>query len=144
MREITVQRDIQAPRAAVWAVLADFPNISDWNTGVKASAATSDVIEGLGATRHCELSPMGGLHETIAGWTPESQLVVQIDKASKLPIKSATVTFDLIEGDAITTPTTVTYAYEAQLGMGPMLDRQLTKGFGGFLEDLEKAASDRS
>lgn len=141
MREIKVERDIRAPRGAVWAVLADFPNISDWNTGVKASESTSEAVEGLGATRHCDLAPIGGLEETITGWTPESQLVVRIDKASKLPIKSGTATFDLGESDAGTTPTTLTYSYEAQLGMGPVLDRQLTKGFETFLEDLETAAS---
>ena len=61
MREISVQRDIAAHRSAVWGVLADFPNIADWNSGVKVSRATSSATGGIGATRHCDLAPAGGL-----------------------------------------------------------------------------------
>ena len=145
MREVVVQRDIPASRSAVWAVLADFPNIADWNTGVKLSAATSDATKGVGAKRHCDLAPMGALEETIAEWDPEHRMVVQIDEATKMPFKSATVTFTLDEAEA-STPTQITYAYTPRFGpigslMGPMVDRQLQKGFTGFLKDLEAAAT---
>lgn len=147
-REIRVQRDVAAARSAVWAVLADFPNIADWNGGVKKSFAKGDAVEGVGAQRHCDLAPMGGLEETIAEWVPEERMVVSIDSASKLPIKSGRVTFSLDEGDSAT-PTEVHYAYETKFGpigklMGPMLDGQLKKGFGGFLEDLEKEAKTKT
>lgn len=145
MREVVVQRDIEAPRAAVWSVLADFPNIADWNSGVTNSASTSDATEGVGATRHCDLAPMGTLEETIAEWEPEERLVINIDEATKIPLKSGRVTFTLDEAEG-STATEITYAYEPKFGpigslMGPMLDKQLKKGFEGFLEDLEKAAA---
>lgn len=144
MRSIDVQRDVAAPRGAVWAVLADFPGISNWNTGVKTSFSTSDSVEGVGATRHCDLAPMGELEETVAEWEPESRLVIRIDSASKLPIRSGLVTFEL-DGEDDTTATSVTYRYTPKGGpfaflIGPILDKQLTRGFEGFLADLESAA----
>ena len=139
MRSIHVTGPTDAPRSAVWAVLADFPNISRWNGGVKASHDTGDGVVGLGAQRHCDLAPVGGLEETITGWQPNEQLVVHIDSAAKLPISSGEATFSLGDGT-----TTIDYAYQPKglIGKitGPLLDRQLTKGFQGFLADLEKAA----
>jgi hypothetical protein len=142
MRQIQVSGPTDAPMAAVWAVLADFSNISTWNSGVKASHDTGDGVVGLGAQRHCDLAPVGGLEETITGWRPNQQLVVRIDSASKLPISKAEATFTL--GDRVTT---IEYAYQPKGLIGkitaPLLDRQLQKGFRGFLEDLERAAQQR-
>ena len=139
MRKIQVSVTTDAPRTAVWAVLADFPNISTWNSGVKASVDTGDGTVGLGAQRHCDLTPVGGLEETITGWEPNEKLVVNIDSATKLPISNGEATFTLGDGE-----TTIDYAYEPKGLIGkitaPLLDRQLRKGLGGFLEDLEKAA----
>ena len=57
MREIDLQRRIPTERSDVWNVLADFPNISVWNGGIKKSFSTSEAMGGVGATRHCDLSP---------------------------------------------------------------------------------------
>ena len=139
MRKIQVAAPTDAPRTAVWAVLADFPNISTWNSGVKASVDTGNGTVGLGAQRHCDLAPVGGLEETITSWEPNEQLVVNIDSATKLPISNAEATFTLGDGT-----TTIDYAYEPKGLIGkltaPLLDRQLKKGFEGFLNDLDKAA----
>ncbi len=123
----------------MWAVLADFPNISTWNSGVKASHDTGEGVTGLGAQRHCDLAPIGSLEETITGWEPNEKLVVYIGSASKLPISTAAATFTLGDGH-----TSIDYAYQPKGLIGrmtaPLLDRQLRKGFDGFLEDLEQAA----
>ena len=144
MREITVRRILDAPATAVWEVLADFPNIARWNSGVTESHATSADVEGVGASRHCDLSPVGALEETIVGWTPHEQLVIRIDSAATLPIKTGEVTFSLRPAES-GTDTEVRYAYRPKYGvagsaMGPILDAQLRKGFTGFLDDLEAAA----
>ena len=146
MREISVGRNIEASRDDVWAVLADFPSISTWNTGVKTSFSTSETVEGVGAKRHCDLAPAGTLEETIAEWEPGEKLVISIDSATKIPVKSGRVTFLLADEGA---PTTITYRYEPGFGplgslMGPMIDKQLVRGFRGFLEELETAAQARS
>lgn len=128
-----------APRTAVWSVLADFPNISAWNGGVTNSYATSEATGGVGATRHCDLAPLGELEETIAAWDEEKRMVVHIDSAKRLPIRHGAATFTLDDGH-----TTIDYEYEPTpvLGRlsGPLLDRQLAKGFEGFLADLDAAA----
>lgn len=146
MPNVTVQRDIDAPQTAVWAVLADFPNISDWNGGVKASHATSDAIEGVGAQRHCDLAPLGELEETVRAWEPMTKMVISIDAAKKIPVKHGEVTFTLASSSD-TTPTTLSYDFTAKGGplaplVGRLLTGQLRKGFEGFLSDWETAAKE--
>ena len=148
MRKIEVKRLVEAPPSAVWAVLADFPNISSWNTGVKKSFSTSDATDGVGAKRHCDLAPMGALEETVQVWEPESRMEISIDSAEGLPIRRGLAEFAL---QAIETGTEVSviYSYEPRFGavgqlMGRMMiDRQLTKGFAGFLKDLDQTARRR-
>lgn len=73
MRNITIERTVAAPRANVWAVLADYPNISAWNDGVENSYAIGDALEGVGAKRHCELTPSGAMRETVTEWAPKKR-----------------------------------------------------------------------
>ena len=75
-------------------------------------------------------------------------MVVSIDSAKKLPIAHAEVTFVLSPTDDAT-EVSVKLRLQAEVWltrtiMGSLaLDRQLTKGFKGFLKDLD-AASQRS
>ncbi len=145
MRSINVSRRIPAAPARVWAVLADFPNIATWNTGVAKSFATSDSTGGVGAQRHCDLAPFGELEETVKVWDDTRRMVISIDSAKKLPIAHGEVTFVLSPADDAT-DVSVNYTYKPKFGllgqiMGSLvLDRQLTKGFKGFLKDLDAAS----
>ena len=144
MRNVKVEKQMRAPREDVWRVLADFPNIADWNSGVKASFATGAQTEGIGATRHCDLAPLGQLEETVRGWDAGEQLVISIDSASRVPIKHGMVTFDL-DDESGGTRVSISYEYQPKYGfvgqaIGGLLDRQLTTGFTGFLDDLETEA----
>ncbi len=145
MRSIKVSRRIPAAPAKVWAILADFPNIATWNTGVAKSFATSDSTGGVGAQRHCDLAPFGELEETVKQWDHERRMVISIDSAKKLPIAHGEVTFVLSPTDGAT-EVSVNYAYKPKFGllgeiMGRLaLDGQLTKGFQGFLKDLDAAS----
>lgn len=146
MRSIKVNRRIPAVPAAVWAVLADFPNIAAWNSAVAKSFSTSESTSGVGAQRHCDLAPFGELEETIKEWDESRRLVISIDSAKKIPIANGIVTFDLgPAGDA--TEISIEYAYQPKFGifghiLGSLaLDGQLTKGFNGFLKDLDTAAT---
>ena len=89
MRSIKVSRRIASTPEKVWAVLADFPNIATWNSGVTRSFATSDRTGGVGAQRHCDLVPFGELEETVREWDETRRMVVNIDSAKKLPIDHA-------------------------------------------------------
>jgi hypothetical protein len=147
MRTVIVEKALAAPRPALWAVMADFPDISTWNAAVKNSYSTSDARSGLGAKRHNDLSPIGTAEETITGWEPEQQMTISLDSTTRAPVNSGllTITFDEIDAG---TETRIHYDYNPKpvLGMmlGPILDRVLRKGLSGFLDDLDKAASDTS
>jgi len=145
MGTVSVNRMIAAPREAVWAVLADFGNISRWNDGVKNSWLTGGEATGIGATRHCDLQPIGKLEETVTEWVPNERMVVRIDDAKVLPIASGEVTFSLLHGGEGKTKVNVAYDYTTKWGfVGRALDStiaaQLTTGFEGFLDDLATAA----
>ncbi len=145
MRSIKVSRQIPSAPAKVWAVLADFPNIATWNTGVAKSFATSDSTGGVGAQRHCDLAPFGELEETVKEWDDTRRMVIHIDSAKKLPIAHGEVTFVLSPADDAT-EVSVNYAYKPIFGllgqfMGSLaLESLLTKGFKGFLKDLDAAS----
>lgn len=145
LRSIKVSRRISSAPEDVWAVLADFPNIATWNSGVAKSFATSESTSGVGAQRHCDLAPFGELEETVKEWDEPRRMVINIDAAKKLPMAHGVATFILNPaGDA--TEVTIEYAYQPKFGLlgqilGSLaLDGQFTKGFNGFLKDLDAAA----
>ena len=143
MRSISTTSIITAPRSAVWAVLADFPNVADWNTGVKKSFSTSEAHTGVGAQRHCDIAPAGQLSETIRKWEPENMMAISIDTAKKMPITSALGTFTL-EDDGDSTSVRLDFEYRPRFGpigklISPLLDKQFAKSFDGYMTDLEAA-----
>ena len=142
---VRLDRRLDSSPAQVWAVLADYPNISSWNSGVTKSYSTSEESSGVGAQRHCDLAPLGGLEETIREWVPEERLAISIDKASKVPIKHGLATFTMAP-DGEGTSFSLNYDYTAKGGpvaglVGRMMRGQLEKGFNGFIDDLAPAAS---
>ncbi len=149
MRNVKIERTVAAPRSSVWAVLADYPNIADWNDNIKNSYAIGDATEGVGAQRQTELVPNGAMRmrETVTEWVPEERMVLAIDEIEKMPVKQATMTFTLSDGGE-TTPLTMSYDYQPKGGplaliMGPIIDRQMNKGSIGFIDNLESAAQAR-
>jgi uncharacterized protein YndB with AHSA1/START domain len=148
MRKVKVERTLAVARSSVWAVLADYPNIADWNDGLKKSYAIGDATEGVGAQRQTELVPAGAMRETVAEWVPEERMVIAIDEIEKMPVKQARMTFTL-SGGGETTLFMMSYDYEPKGGplgfiLGPILDRQMNKGFNGFIDSLELEAQARA
>ncbi|MCP4966874.1 MAG: SRPBCC family protein [bacterium] len=145
LRNIKIERVVAAPQSSVWAVLADYPNVSDWNDGVLNSYAIGDQSEGVGAVRQTELVPDGAMRmrETVTEWVADERMVVAIDQVEQQPVKEATMTFALA-GTGDTTAVTMGYDYEPVDGVpGPMLDEQFSVGFNGFIDSLERAAKAR-
>ena len=139
-----------APPSNVWAVLADYPNIVEWNGGISKSFSLGDSTEGVGAQRQCELAPDGkmSMRETVTEWVPEKKMAIDIDNIETMPVKQASITFTLGDGGE-TTPLTMSYDYEPKGGplaliLGPIMDRQMSKGFSGFIDYLEPAAQSRA
>ena len=83
--------------------------------------------------------------KTVKEWDDVHRMVISIDSAKKLPIAHGEVTFVLSPFDDAT-EVSLDYAYQPKFGLlGEIigrvaLDRQLTKGFRGFLKDLDTAS----
>ncbi|GJM38232.1 MAG: hypothetical protein DHS20C19_15990 [Acidimicrobiales bacterium] len=144
MPSLQVTRTTTKSPESLWEVIADFPNIADWNSGVKTSTATSSDDRGVGATRHCTLSPAGALDERVLEWEEGRRVKIVIDKAAKAPIKTATADFSIAtHGDATTLA--VDYEFTPKGGVAgkaaaPALKKVFTKAFTSFLDEWEAAA----
>ena len=149
MRHVNLSKKIDAPRQVIWDILADFGNVADWNTGINKSHSTGDAANGVGATRYCDLGPGGALDETIREWEPNRRMAISIDAATKAPIKGALGTFVLTGDDNGPTEVALQFDYTPKGGpigniFGRVLDKQFTKGFHGYFEDLDSTATQRS
>jgi hypothetical protein len=112
---------VNAPRSAVWAVLADIGRIHEWNPGVVASRKTTVGEDGPGAGRRCELGGKNYLDEEVVEWAPERALTMRIT-ATNLPFKAADIRFT-IEGHGRQTRVTVSPTYALKFGwLGRLLD----------------------
>ena len=143
-RIVRVERSIPAAPSEVWRVLADLPNHASWRKDVKASRMLGEATSGVGARRHLDLAPVGGLDETVVGWEEGSTMVVAVDKAAVMPIKSGEATLVVgREGDD-RSKVTMAFRYVPKGGpfgrvIGRAVDGQLTRVFRGVLADLEQA-----
>lgn len=143
-RVVRVERSIPAAPSDVWAVLADLPNHDSWRNDVKASRMLSAETSGVGARRHLDLAPVGGLDETVLGWEEGSKMVVAVDKAAVVPVKSGEATLVVDREGHDTSKVTIEFRYVPKGGpfgrvIGPVVDGQLTTVFRGVLADLEHA-----
>ena len=93
MPALQVTRTTDKTPEQLWEVLADFPNIADWYGGLKASVSTSDAPNGVGATRHCEIAPIGTIDERILEWDEGRHVKVSAFHYEKAPIKNAIADF---------------------------------------------------
>ena len=144
MPTFQVTRTTDKTPEQLWEVLADFPNIADWYGGLKTSVSTSESANGVGATRHCELAPMGAIDERILEWDEGEHVKISAFKYEKAPIKEAIADFRIVpNGDS--TEITVDFDFTPKGGVagkavGPGLKVALSKSFAGMLEDWEAAA----
>lgn len=144
MPTLQVTRTTDKSPEALWDVLADFPNIADWYSGLKTSVSTSEAFNGVGATRHCELAPVGAIDERILDWEEGSRVRIAAEKYEKAPIKHAIADFRIVpEGEQ--TRLDLSFDFTAKGGVAgkaatPALKAALTKGFNQMLKDWEAAA----
>jgi len=136
----TKETRIDAPRAEVWRVLADLASIEKWNPGVVKSYSTSDHPGGEGATRHCDVTGMGGktafLEERAFDWREGEGFKIDIYETN-LPIKSNVLTFTVADdGDA--TLVKISPDYKLKFGLiGAMMDKLMVRGrFEQGMEDM--------
>ena len=128
----------------LWNVIADFPNIARWHPGVKHSESSGAATGGVGAERVCRLSPAGVLDERVLEWEEPNTMVIAVDRATKVPVKSTVSTFTLTEtGDGAKLGIHVDFVPKGgPIGklFSPLLARGLKRGMNGFLEAWDRAA----
>jgi hypothetical protein len=143
-RHLTVRQQAAAPSDSVWAVCADFPNLADHWSGLKATRSIGDQTRGVGARRHVGLKPVGALIETVTAWEEGRTVATANEPSALVPFKQAASRLTLApdgEGTAIT----FDYRYVPKGGpigrlIAPVIDRKLTRDFEGMLAAIEEAA----
>ena len=86
MTHLSSEIRIKAPKEKVWAILADLGGIQNFHPGVKKSYYTSETKEGLGASRVCELIPMGKIEESVTEWREGEEMTLAIFPKEKAPL----------------------------------------------------------
>ena len=86
MTKMRVSIEVDAPPADVWSAISDFGNIFRWNPAVPKSHLTSDQADGVGTTRHCDLTvPGASIEERVIEWKPGSHYRVDIYESKRVP-----------------------------------------------------------
>jgi carbon monoxide dehydrogenase subunit G len=78
MSSVTKEIQIDAPREKVWTILANIGSVQDYSPGVVKSYYTSEIKEGVGTSRHCDLLPTGTVEERIVNWRDGEQYSIEI------------------------------------------------------------------
>jgi carbon monoxide dehydrogenase subunit G len=143
-RHIMVEHRIPAPTSAVWAVLADFPNLARHWKGLRSTTAIGEQTSGVGARRRVELKPIGSMDETVTLWQEGRRIDTQNQPSTFVPFAHAESSLTL-EPDDDGTLAAFDYRYQPRGGpigriAGPLIDRMLTGTFNDMLFALEKAA----
>jgi Polyketide cyclase / dehydrase and lipid transport len=143
-RHLTVRRHAAASCPSVWAVLADFPNLADHWSGLKASRPIGDQTHGVGARRQVELKPAGALVETVTAWEDGRTIATTNQPSALVPFKQAGSRLTL-EPEGEGTAITFDYRYVPRGGpigrlTGPVIDKRLRADFESMLAAVEEAA----
>ena len=116
----TVVKSLPVPASpdAIWAVLADFAEISGWASNVDHSCLMSNQIEGVGMVRRIQ-SGRTTVVETVTRWEPGVELSYALTGLPAV-IRSLTNTWTFEPlSDASSTSTTVTLTTEVDVGSRP-------------------------
>ena len=136
----TVERTttVAAPAAEIWAVLADFPAISNWAPNVDHSCLLSDRTEDVGMVRRIQTGRTTVV-ETVERWEPGVSLRYAITGLPSV-IRSVTNTWALTptgEGTAVSLTTEVDAGSRPpQRGIAKIVARKLGQASDEMLAGL--------
>ncbi len=147
MTEFTRRIRIEAPVAAVWAVLDDIASIEQWNPGVRESRLLGTDPTGLGASRFCDLGGRNSLYEEVVEHELGQAITMRITQTN-LPFAEADIRFRLDPAGA-GTMVAVSPIYRLRFGpVGWLLDaayvrRSYGRGMAALLAGLKRHVEER-
>ena len=133
---------IEATPEKVWSVLASLDALDRYDPGVARAEIVSDVKEGPGAARRCDLKPGGWFKERISEWKPHEALAFELYECT-LPVRRLKHTYALV-ADGAGTVVRQRMEYELKFGaLGRLLDALMVKrkwnaGIRGFFGGLKR------
>ncbi len=89
MHHVHVDRVIDQPADAVWAILDDFGSVFRYHPLVKKSGIINGIGSGLGAGRVCHFDDGNSIREEITAYEPGRAYEVEIVDPGKFPLKRA-------------------------------------------------------
>ena len=89
MHHVHVDRVIDRPADAVWAILDDFGSVFRYHPLVKKSEIINGIGSGLGAGRVCHFEDGNTIREEITAYEPGRGYEVEIVDPGKFPLKRA-------------------------------------------------------
>ena len=132
--------DINASKDKVWHILADIASVQIYNPGVAKSLSTSEAKTGIGASRHCDLLPMGSVEERVIEWDEGNSYKIEIFEGKMVPFLG-TALFELSEsGENMHVKMTMTYEMKGgimALLMGMMMKGKMEKTIESILVGLK-------
>lgn len=86
MTTISREIEVNGSKEAVWKAIAKFGDICHGSPTVLKSHVTSEKLEGVGATRHCDFTMMGATaEERITAWDEGKSLSIEVYELKKMP-----------------------------------------------------------
>ena len=128
MTRINTQIRINVSKEQVWKVIADFGGVVNFNPNISNSYSTSKENGGVGATRHCDLLPMGTVEERISDWKEGDEYSIEITDGKRIaPFKFAKGQISL-KRDGDQTLANINFDYQLKYGViGALMNALIIK-----------------
>jgi ligand-binding SRPBCC domain-containing protein len=117
---------IDAAPEKVWSALASLEALDRYDPGVAKVRLVSDVKEGPGAARRCDLEPGGWFKEKVSEWRPYEALAFELYECT-LPVRRLKHRYTIV-ADGAGTVVRQRMEYELKFGvLGGLLDALVVK-----------------
>jgi len=128
MPEFSSTIHIDAPRSQVWDAIADLGGVQTFHPGVTKSYYTSEQTEGVGASRRCELKPVGSVDEHAIDWRPGKSVTLDVRPGPKGPPFKRAQGRMWVDEDSDGTRAGLEFEYQLKFGpIGLLLDRLIIR-----------------
>lgn len=137
MASVTVRRTYNAPKKAVFEVLADIGNVQDISPGIESSKRLNKK-EGKGGVRECDFGNGAGIHEEVTAFTKDKQIQFTGIKFWGAPMRKMVATFDLSkEGNQTVVDCEMEYDMKMGFLLNPMAKGQMRKAIAAMLAGVD-------